>query len=320
MTEEQSEFKHDVAFSFLAQDLTVATRFADALVPLTSFVFARKQEDLAGTDGQESFRAAFRFDSRLNVVLLRDGWGRTPWTRVEEASIQERCLKDGWDRLLVVNLDGSKPPTWLPAVNLYLDLETFPLEQAIGAIKRQAQQLGGDVKPQSQTDVARAKLHAADFDKETNDLFRTPDGIQLADEAVIRVGDHLYGVLRKISDEGDRNWSVVSGRDSASYGVVRVQGCSALFNWTRYANDCNGSKLMVRVFRAGFETPEEQRAGKHFMRFGKDERPVFQATFEVTRHPALGVAWNYQSKIVTSEDVAGEILSRMIDVLTSRGG
>lgn len=320
MSEEQSEFKHDVAFSFLVQDLTVAIRFADALVPLTSFVFAQKQEDLAGTDGQESFRAAFRFDSRLNVILLRDGWGQTSWTRVEEASIQERCLKDGWDRLLVVNLDGSKPPAWLPAVNLYLDLETFPFEQAIGAIKRQAQQLGGDVKPQSQTDVARAKLHAADFDRETKVLFRTPHGIQLADETAIRVSDHLYGELRKISDEGNRNWSVVSGRDNASYGVVRVQGCSALFNWTRYVNDCNGSELKVRVFRAGFETPEEQRAGKHFMRFDMDERAVFQATFEVTRHPALGVAWNYQSKVVTSEDVAGEILSRMIDVLTSRGG
>ena len=142
----------------------------------------------------------------------------------------------------------------------------------------------------------------------------------LADETAIRISDHLYGELRKISDEGNRNWSVVSGRDNASYGVVRVQGCSALFNWTRYVNDCNGSKLTVRVFRAGFETPEEQRAGKHFMRFGMDERPVFQATFEVTRHSALGVAWNYQSKVVTSEDVAGEILSRMIDVLTSRGG
>lgn len=317
MSEEQSEFKHDVAFSFLAHDLTLATRFADALMPLTSFVFARKQEDLAGTDGQESFRAAFRFNSRLNVILFRDRWGQTPWTRVEEASIQERCLADGWDRLVVVNLDGSKPPAWLPAVNLYLDLGTFPIEQAIGAIKRQVQQLGGDVKPPSQTDIARAKLHAADFERETKVLFKSPQGIQLADQAVIKASDHLYGMLRKISDEENRDWSVVSGRDDSSYGVVRVQGCSALFNWTRYANDCNGSELTVRVFRTGFETPEEQRAGKVFMRFRDGERAVFNATFEVTRHPALGVAWNYESRVVSSEDVAEEILVVMINVLTS---
>lgn len=319
MSEEQvGGYKHDVAFSFLAKDLALATRFSDALAPLTSFVFARNQEDLAGTDGQESFRAAFRFDSRLNVILLRAGWGETPWTRVEEAAIQERCLKDGWDRLLVVNLDGSKPPKWLPAVNLYLDLQTFPFEQAVGAIKRQAQQLGGDVKAQSQTDIARAKLHAADFDKETKDLFRTPAGIQLADEAVIRASDHLYAELRKISDEGKRNWTVVSGRDNSAYGVVRVQGCSAQFNWQRYANDCNDCELTVRVFDAPFETPEERRAGKYFMRFGEGERPVFEGIFKVTRHPALGVAWSYRGNVITSEDVAGEVLSRMIDVITSR--
>jgi hypothetical protein len=317
MSEEQGEFKHDVAFSFLAQDLTLATRFADALMPLTSFVFSREQEDLAGTDGQESFRAAFRFDSRLNVILLRDRWGQTAWTRVEKASIQERCLEDGWDRLLVVNLDGSKPPAWLPAVNLYLDLETFPIEQAIGVIKRKVQELGGDVKPPSRTDIARAKLHTADFERETKALFKTPEGIQLADQAVIKASDHLYGLLRDISDEENRDWSVVCGRDDSSYGVVRVQTCSALFNWNRYANDCNGSELTVRVFRAAFETPEEQRAGRFFMRFGDDERAVFNAIFEVTRHPALGVAWTYQSRIVTSEDVAEEILAIMINVLTS---
>ena len=320
MSEEQAgDYKHDVAFSFLAQDLALATRFADALTPLTSFVFARKQEDLAGTDGQESFRAAFRFDSRLNVILLRDGWGQTPWTRVEEAAIQERCLKDGWDRLLVVNLDGSKPPKWIPAVKLYLDLQTFPFEQAVGAIKRQAQQLGSDVKPQSPTDVARAKLHAADFDKETKDLFRTPQGIQLADEAVVRVSDHLCAELQKLSDEGKRGWKIVSGRENYAYGVVRAQGCSALFNWQRYANDCNDCELTVRVFASSFETPEERKAGKYFIRFGDDEeRPKYEGTFAVTRHPALGVAWSYRGKVITSEDVAGEVLSWMIEVLTSR--
>jgi hypothetical protein len=319
MTEQQTTtFKHDVAFSFLAQDLSLATKFADALAPLTSFVFARKQEDLAGTDGQESFRVAFRFDSRMNVILLRAGWGETPWTRVEQTAIQERCLADGWDRLLVVNLDGTKPPKWLPAVNLYLDLQTFPFDQAVGAIKRQVQQLGGDVKPRSPADIARIKLSAADFDRETKDVFRTPKGIQLADEAVIRASDHLLAELRKISDEGKRNWQIVGGRDTAAYGVVRVQGCSVLFNWHRYLNDCNDSELNVRVFDSGFETPEEQRAGKYFVRFGSDERPKYSRTFKVTRHPALGVSWSYGDKVMTSEDVAGETLSHVIDVLTSR--
>jgi hypothetical protein len=82
MTTDSNSPKYEVAFSFLAQDLALATRCSEALSPLTTFVFSRHQETLAGTDGQESFRSAFRFDSRLNVVLLRAGWGETPWTRV----------------------------------------------------------------------------------------------------------------------------------------------------------------------------------------------------------------------------------------------
>lgn len=71
------------------------------------------------------------------------------------------------------------------------------------------------------------------------------------------------------------------------------------------------------VFAAAFETPEELRAGKHFMRFGEGERPTYQAVFQVTRRPALGIAWSRGGKVMSSEDVAGEILSQMIDVLTS---
>lgn len=127
---EVKEPKHEIAFSFLAGDLALSTQFADSLAPLSTFVFSRKQDELAGTDGQESFRAAFRFDSRLNVVLFRGGWGETPWTRVEQTAIQERCLADGWDRLLVVVLDDAAPPKWIPQLNLYLDLRAFPFEQA----------------------------------------------------------------------------------------------------------------------------------------------------------------------------------------------
>ena len=101
-------------------------------------------------------------------------------------------------------------------------------------------------------------------------------------------------------------------------GVVRAQGCPALFNWQRYANDCNGCDLTIRVFASSFETPDERKAGKYFMRFGDEKRTKYEGRFTVTRHPALGVAWSHGGQVITSGDAAGEILSRMIDVLTSR--
>jgi hypothetical protein len=79
------------------------------------------------------------------------------------------------------------------------------------------------------------------------------------------------------------------------YTAVRAAGCSALLNWQRYANDCNGCELRIRVFRTNFETPEEGRAGRYFMRFGEDEQPKFDRAFKVTRN-ALGIAWSHGKK------------------------
>lgn len=74
---DERAYLHDVAFSFLQQNAPLALRFAAAIAPLTTFVYSKKQEQLAGTDGMESFRAAFKDQSRLNVILVRTGWGTT---------------------------------------------------------------------------------------------------------------------------------------------------------------------------------------------------------------------------------------------------
>ena len=304
--------KHEVAFSFLAPDLALATRFADSLAPLTTFVFSRKQEELAGTDDQESFRAAFRFDSRLNTILLRSGWGQTPWTRVEQTAIQERCLADGWDRLLVVRLDDSPGPKWIPQLNLYLDLRTFPFEQAVGAIKRQVQSLGGKPEAPSPLDAARSIARLAQFERETKDLFRTSDGIRQADDAVIRVADALHSDLQKVAPE--YGWALAYGRNEAAYCVVRLQGCSVLLNWQRYFNSAEDCDLRTRVIPAPIETPDEQRAGKAFVRFGETSS-VFQGTYKIHRAMDVGVCWRRGQEVLTPEQVAGELLQKMIQVV-----
>jgi hypothetical protein len=139
--------RHDVAFSFLQRDEQVALRFAAAVAPLTPIVYSKKQEQLAGTDGMESLRVAFSNDSRLNVILLRTAWGTTKWTRVEETAIHDRCFEEGFDSLLIVRLDGTTPPKWCTDTRIYFDLDTFSFEEAVGAIKRQATQLGSNIRP-----------------------------------------------------------------------------------------------------------------------------------------------------------------------------
>src|SRR5208337_180417 len=106
----------------LQQDEPIALDLYERLSPnFDVFVYSKKQEDLAGTDGTESFRKAFRQDSRLVVVLYRDGWGETPWTRIEEGAICDRFLKEGWSWLLFIMTDSrSTHPPWLPETRIRL--------------------------------------------------------------------------------------------------------------------------------------------------------------------------------------------------------
>ena len=86
--------KYDVAISFLSQDESTATAIHERLSEgLQVFFYPRSQEELAGTDGLESMRKPFFGESRVVVVLYREKWGKTPWTRVEETAIKESCLE-----------------------------------------------------------------------------------------------------------------------------------------------------------------------------------------------------------------------------------
>ncbi len=97
--------KYDVAISFLAKDEATGRAIADKLEAsgFKVFFFPRNQEELAGTNGMETMRKPF-FESRVNVVLFREPWGQTPWTRVEQTALTERCLEKGWEPLIFVQL------------------------------------------------------------------------------------------------------------------------------------------------------------------------------------------------------------------------
>ncbi len=75
-------YRYDVAFSFLADDSALALELSDEVAEThESFVFPRKQEELAGRDGVERLKLTYGVDSRVVVVLYRNRWGHTPWDR-----------------------------------------------------------------------------------------------------------------------------------------------------------------------------------------------------------------------------------------------
>src|ERR1700741_1564790 len=116
----------DVAISFLSQDEALARSIAEKLAPLKVFVYSKDQEKVAGREGIEAFRDIFRHSCRVAMVLYRDGWGKTPWTAVEEIAIRDLCLENRFDPLMFVRLDlAGDRPKWVPDSYLHLDFRTF---------------------------------------------------------------------------------------------------------------------------------------------------------------------------------------------------
>jgi hypothetical protein len=106
-------------------------------------------------------RAPF-LSARVNLVLYRERYGKTLWTGVELAAIQDSCLKTAYRSLLFVQLDKKDPkPDWLPDTHIRCVLGDFTIDQLVGAIKNKVQERGGVIhRPDAISEAQRVKWEA----------------------------------------------------------------------------------------------------------------------------------------------------------------
>lgn len=156
LTTEERSFKYDVAFSFLKEDLTLAQEINDVLQDRTStFIFTERQDELVGHEGMARFREVFGKQARVVVVLYREAWGTTPWTRVEEDAIRDRSNVEGPDFTVFISLDKTKP-MWLSRTQLWYDLDAFGVKGTAAVISKKVAEYGGTVREETVEDrVAR---------------------------------------------------------------------------------------------------------------------------------------------------------------------
>lgn len=299
-------YDYDVAISFLAADEPLALQVREALAPLRVFVYSKAQEEVAGTEGVETFREVFRHRARVPLVLFRPGWGQTKWTRVEETAIRDYCLEAGWDHLLFVRLtDDGEIPKWVPDSYIYLDFATFGLPDLVGAVKAKCAKLGVELRPPTAAD--RAKLIAAKekFRQETRDLMRaSPKPFH---EAATTLFSALELSLAEI--EKGTGWQVARGGRHHSEFVARTDGISIqLHAQDLYANTCDGSSLLFRVFSGTLLTPAEE--GK----FTTWDRPqvIRSRELKLTRRPEHGWCWEDAGKVLSTEAAATMIVEEFV--------
>jgi len=294
--------KYDIAISFLSRDEPLAAELAEKLSPqFNPFVFSKQQEHLAGTDGLESLREVFLKQSRLVVILYRDGWGESNWTRVEQAAITDRLLREGWNWLLFVSLDStSTPPIWLPESHIRLNLSQYGLDQCLGAIKIRAVELGAIQKTFTAVDQSKIVVEELAFQEERKHLLTSEKGVAGASSEVEKLFNTLLQTFSDIQNASPK-LALEFGKDRQTF-VVRSSKAGLTIHWAwGYVNTLEGFGLTLRLWPHQMILPGEDK------RYWKEPKPDITISIKPDYSKPFGWCWNLSDKLFSSDDLAEHI-------------
>ena len=190
------EYEYDVAFSFLAEDEELASRLDDLIRDrVSTFLYSKRQEEIAGTDGEEKFNEVFGQQARIVVVLYRSSWGDTPWTRIEQTAIRNRAYDEGYDFVLFIPLEQPRTtPDWLPKNRLWIGLERWGLEGAAIVVEARVQEAGGRLHHETLTERAarlNREMQAEEFRK---NFLGSTEGVTAAHQEIKKLHDQLQSI------------------------------------------------------------------------------------------------------------------------------
>lgn len=300
----------DVAISFKSEDAGLASEIRTRIgKSLDTFVYTAKQEELAGTDGLETLRSVFRHRARLVVILLRSGWGETPWTRVEMEAITDRFLKEGPGFLFVVTLDSSPPPPWLPDKLIRFSLADFGVEQAVGAIKARAIESGSALHHVRPAEGARLAAEEKKFGEMRRRLLQTEEGVgQAAAEAKRLI--LLIAERAREAEQAAPTLQMEHGATNTAIGL-RTPGVGLHVHYSnRIINVLDEAMLFIREFSGGIILPGRM---EHYF---QEPRELTKEVFRPDISRASGWGWVAEGEpLRTSEDIAEYCLRRLFDLV-----
>lgn len=304
----------DLAISFLARDEAVAAALHDRIADgLNVFFFPRQQETLAGSDGLESMRTPF-LTARVVVVLYREPWGQTPWTRVEQAAITDRFLAEGWQWLLFVQLDQSTLPVWLPTTHVRFALEQYGIEQLAGAVKARVQQQGGKLSRPTAMAKARQVQHEADRRADEARLFRDQQWIEgtlhpRIEALLARISDLAGEISRELGMKivaVAEGWRLILRDHRVTMNVQWRQ------TYTNVADDRTNSGLLVTEHNGPLHLPRERMM--LLFRPTEISRRLFMPGLSLAR----GVVWREDrsnTPPVDDEELAQRVVTDFVSLI-----
>lgn len=221
------EYKYDVAFSFSQQDEQLAYTLYSLLKDrLSCFIYSEEQKKLAGGDGEQLFNSVFSKESRIVVILLRQEYGITKWTRIEETAIHNRGFDEGYDFVILIPTEKQiPPPKWLPKTRLWVGLERWGIESAAGVIEARVQEFGGIVKVETIADIAARSENTINEKRKREELLNSSESILLANIEIKNLKS-IFKIQEEEIKAKTENWNIRyrenrhNGVDILSYGYM----------------------------------------------------------------------------------------------------
>ncbi|MFY9610301.1 MAG: hypothetical protein WAU45_17020 [Blastocatellia bacterium] len=309
-----ADYKYDLAISFLQEDEALAMDIADRIgdrLAVDVFVYSKRQDELVGREGLEAFSGIFGRQSRIVVVLHREAWGNTLWTRAEETAIKNRAYQDGAEFLLLIPLDRSPLPDWVPITHLYLGIEKYGIDGAASAAEEMVRRAGGIVRSESAFDYAGRVARKVDFEREREGWYNSAKGVEEATaeartvlneiEAIgNRIKEELPGLKIRVESRWDRQ-NIVASED---YGLV------ILWDTNSGINSLRNFRLTAKLYR-GFVTfrqilfvdrPEELQENKYDPDIDRSLTPGWREG-------------NGERKFLTSKQLVDACVKRLLELI-----
>lgn len=304
-----NEQVYDVAISFLSRDLAVGRALAEALsANLVVFLYERSQEEVAGTDGLESFRTVFRNRSTLNVILFREGYGETPWTRVEVTAIQERALKDGWQTVLLAAIEGDyAPPRWFPSNRITSSVADYGVPGVAAVVLARAREAGAPDRRETPAELA-ARLERAARDQERRRTFEhSEDGVEAAKSEYNAIFATMESEVGKIASLNPKT-PLRAGRKPDQIMVNAGRVSVSVYWEPQYSNTLEGSALIALSYDGRLDLPGS--TGRFVDAVRKVGQRVFYPSLAADDH----LVWTDRDsrQTFTSSNLAEDLLSSLI--------
>jgi hypothetical protein len=287
-----SQFEYDVAISFGYKDEPFANKLYELLKGrLKVFLYSKEQEKLAGTDGEAAFNEVFGKQAKLVVVLYREAWGKTPFTRFEETAIRNRAYSDGYDFTVFIPMDDTerqKVPNWVPKNRLYVGLERWGIEGACRVIEARFIELGGEVQEETVQEIAAKAAEKLAHEDRREKHLSTHEGVNAQRFSFDEVREKLIEGVATIK-ESLPAIGLTEKHDGRPGGpMVFLSNLIAVsVSWRpEYANVMRESRLQATFWNGHppwpgittWDTPQEGASIKFAPDLTEDGRPAWKQT------------------------------------------